>query len=436
MPGESYGGSLGVAVISAFTLITGSPFVGIKLTALLFFVLFAICLFCLARRVFSELIALPAVALVCLSPPFLTIMGIRERGAHGETPFFGTLLMYVTIRLYERWNTSAGGWLGFGTLVGFNWYNDYLSIVFIVPCVLFLILNRGLASIRPATALGGVIIGSLPYWLFVLTHRVLPPFDGRGLQFFDPFAGFKNFFAVGFPIVTGARQNFQRQDLVPIFSNLVIFLYLGAIILFLAHVLSEKGSLRSVKTLLALHLVFYPFVFAFSRFAWFADEPRYLIGLYASLPIALAWFLCHLWRHSKILATTAMAIVIGVSVYGSLTVPPDVFNTIFAEPNAAVIRFLREKHLKHFYANYWIAYRIMFETEEELIGATYFGVRYERYPEFKPRVDADPNPAYIAWESEAVGFEQRLQTSGRSYEKRPIGRYIVFYDVHPRLPAD
>jgi len=47
--GESYGGCLGVGVISLFTLLTGSPFLGIKLAPLLFFILFAVSLFALGR---------------------------------------------------------------------------------------------------------------------------------------------------------------------------------------------------------------------------------------------------------------------------------------------------------------------------------------------------------------------------------------------------
>jgi hypothetical protein len=112
-----------------------------------------------------------------------------------------------------------------------------------------------------------------------------------------------------------------------------------------------------------------------------------------------------------------------------------------------VIRFLRKQHIRHFYANFWIVYRLMFESvvsvqapppelaSQELVGANYFSIRFERFSEATREVQNAPSPAYIAWAHEAPGFEQSLRRSGRRFRRTTFGSFVVYYDVWP-LPSE
>jgi hypothetical protein len=92
-PGVAYGGCAGPITAALFMLLSGSPFLALKLTPLFFFALFLLALFALARRIVGPAGALASAALVAFSPMFLTQMTCHLVGPHLETIFLGTLLM-------------------------------------------------------------------------------------------------------------------------------------------------------------------------------------------------------------------------------------------------------------------------------------------------------------------------------------------------------
>jgi hypothetical protein len=471
IPGVTYGGFLGPGVTGVLMLLTGSPFIAPKLAATLFFLLSCVALFGLADRVAGRAAALVAVVLVGFSPMFLTWTSIRPIGPHGETLCLGTLLMWLTVVLTdrERRNIQAGkppgrrralGFFAWGLLAGFAWYTYYLAITYIAPCALFLTLaslrtwfpawRGGSATLSRLLKMGGaatvgLLIGSLPYWIFAVNNRIMPPFGSTNPPWFAPVLGLRVFSMVGFPIITGARVAWSRSDLIPVLSRAVIYFYLVSAVWFAAAACRAR-RLSDGKLLIVLHLVFYPVLFSLSSFSYFADQPRYLVGLYSSLPIVLAWGISRTATRSKVLAGTILLLVISTSIYGNLKTTAVQFNTAFDEPTAALIGFLRDQKIRYFYANYWIVYRVMFESvvsvaepppekaDLELIGSSFFNVRAERDPVATTLVNKARNPAYVAWVHEAPNFEKNLQGNGRTYKKRQLGRYSVFYAIDPPLP--
>lgn len=470
--GVTYGGFLGPAVVGLLMLVTGAPFIAIKLSSALFFLLFCAALFGLADRVAGRAAAVVAVILVCFSPMFLTWLTTRAVGPHGETLFLGTLLMWLTVVLADREAPDIEArrplvrrrviaFFAWGLLAGFSWYTYYLAVTYIAPCALvlaFSLLRPGIPGWRERSAtimskllkiggaaIVGLLIGSLPYWIFVLDHRVLPPFGSTNPPWFAPVLGLKMFFMIGFPIITGARVAWSRSDLIPMLSKGVLYFYLASVVWFAAVAFLGR-RFSNGRLLVALHLLFCPLIFSLSSFSYFADQPRYLVGLYSSLPIALSWAICRTAVRSRVLAVTVLLVVTSVSVYGNLKTTAEQFNTIFAEPNAALIEFLREQRIQYFYANFWIVYRVMFESTIsvaepppekaalELTGSSFFSMRAERDPAATALVNKARYPAYVAWVHEAPEFEKDLRAAGRTYEKKQLGRYSVFYRIQPPLP--
>ncbi len=226
--------------------------------------------------------------------------------------------------------------------------------------------------------------------------------------------------------------------MVPFFSKAIVYAYGLAVGAFLLAGL--RGWFRKTAFLvLGLQLVGVPILFALSKFSWFASEPRYLAGLYCSLPLAMAWAAMALFRRSKILAT-ALPLAVGItSLVVALRTPSTVFSTIFDDPTAPLVRFMEDHGLRHFYSNYWITYRLMFEstpdpyTPPPLVGATYFHVVLNRYEDYTREVESDPRAAYITWPGETREFEELLAAKGRTYRRQDIGRFTVFYEISPPL---
>ncbi len=95
-----------------------------------------------------------------------------------------------------------------------------------------------------------------------------------------------------------------------------------------------------------------------------------------------------------------------------------------------LIRLLREKNIKYAYADYWIAYRLIFETGEEVICTVYPPAVNDRYSPYTKLVEQAESPAYIIMEPRSFGFEEMLAAMKiRRYEKEELAPFVLFYDV-------
>ena len=54
-----------------------------------------------------------------------------------------------------------------------------------------------------------------------------------------------------------------------------------------------------------------------------------------------------------------------------------------------LIDALEAHHVKHFDADYWIAYRVTFETDERIVGSPR---SFKRWPAVRPRRRRRPHP--------------------------------------------
>src|SRR5262249_51485514 len=155
-------------------------------------------------------------------------------------------------------------------------------------------------------------------------HRTLPPFHRDMAHGFDPIAGFKNAFVIGFPVLTGARWPFSREDLAPWLSPGLVALYVAAALCYLAALVRDRTPFGNPKWLAVPLFAFNLVIFAFSQFHDFADEPRYLLALGVGLPLTLAWFCAVLWRRAKTAAAAAVLLATALSAFGSVTLPPQI----------------------------------------------------------------------------------------------------------------
>ena len=93
-----------------------------------------------------------------------------------------------------------------------------------------------------------------------------------------------------------------------------------------------------------------------------------------------------------VLLVAALAVSIdGVHRIRCCTSPaaPDVAMPRYTGP---LIDALEAHHVKHFEADYWIAYRVAFETDERIIGSPR---AFKRWPPFDRAVAADPHPPAV-----------------------------------------
>ncbi len=175
----------------------------------------------------------------------------------------------------------------------------------------------------------------------------------------------------------------------------------------------------------------YPFLYAASSFTFFVDEPRYLVFL-APVPALLLG--AALVRVGPAVTGVALAAALAFSVaglvqlehqgrYSPLRVPADI------QP---VLETLERHHVRHVLANYWIAYRITFESDERIIASP---SGFWRYKPYHDAVAADPRPGRVFLEGSAAERRERPALVRRGYDRLRVDGFVV-YVPDPTMPQD
>jgi hypothetical protein len=175
--------------------------------------------------------------------------------------------------------------------------------------------------------------------------------------------------------------------------------------------------------------VAFPFLYAASSFTFFVDEPRYLVFL-APVPALLVG--AGLVRLGLIPAVVALGCAGTLSAvglvqiehqgrYSPLRVPSDI------QP---VLDALEAHHVDHVLANYWIAYRITFESRERIVASP---SGFWRYRPYHDAVAADPRPGRVFLTGSRNEREARRSLVRDGYERLPVDGFVVYV---PRRVAE
>ena len=180
------------------------------------------------------------------------------------------------------------------------------------------------------------------------------------------------------PIVLGFRS--PTTEWLPVSGWFAVPMVLTAVVSYGA----LRGRLREGATpFFHVFLITTPLVFVFSGSYVDAQSYRYLMPLYAALPVVLAVGVDRMIRWNGGVGAAGLAVLIGMFAvqeaawYQRLT--PDL-------KAAAQVRCLRESGVRGVFADYWLSYKLTFLSGEEVIVAPSSGV--DRYPPFTAFVRA------------------------------------------------
>ena len=238
-----------------------------------------------------------------------------------------------------------------------------MSAVFAIAAVCWLVWRRP-ATLRDSPyALAGVLAGLAPWLVSNIRHDwwsfTLPPGGGT---YVSHFRGFVN---GTLPMQLGVRVPFEQAWLG---GALVGGALLGAA--YLAFLVIGARRIREPFGLLVVVALAFPFISSLSSFTWLVDEPRYVYILSPVLALLVGSLLTTTRRALAGVAAAAVLSVAGLLVIADsteyrvradgLAVPAD-----FAPLVAALDRL----RLDRVYADYWIGYRLTFETDERIVAA-------------------------------------------------------------------
>jgi 4-amino-4-deoxy-L-arabinose transferase-like glycosyltransferase len=416
--GQSYGGTLEPLLVALAFALAGSGVLALKLVPILLFALAGLLVWLIGRRTIGDRGAVIAVTLFGLGPAYVVWWSTKERGFYGVTLVLSLLVVLLVLRLHDRVDRRELAALGLAFGVGW-WTNAMIGFI-AVPAVCWLVWRRPRVLRQAWIAFVGAAIGA-SLWIreavvndFAPLHQGPEPGNDTYLDHLH------TFFAADLPMALGLRIPFSLQW--PAGEVVARIIELVAVVAVVWAVSRRRGRPWEILVVTALA---YPFLFAFAPVAAYNLEPRYLfllspiIALLAGLAVA---------RHTFLAAVVcAVALALSVSglrsladrdlvaaASGGVAVPADATPAIDA---------LEGRRVRYALASYWLAYRLTFESDENVIVASTGQVRY---PPYQRAVLGSSKPAriYLAGSRDEAAARRDLESKGYSRVER--GRWILF----------
>jgi hypothetical protein len=418
--GQAYGGSQEAVLASAVFVVTGSSVLGLKAVMVALTALTALLTWRVGRRVVGEHAAVLAAAVVWLGPPFAVLWSTKARSFYGMSSTMALLAILAALRLLERPSRADAALLG--VAVGMGWWANPQTAAVVGPAVLCaLALRPSLLRLSPV-AVPAALVGAGPWLLFNLRNRWeslhTPPVPIE-TTFPERFA---DFFTEALPRYLGLTDQLSGAWR---WGGLSLLLYLALAAAAVAWLVAAVRA-RDRRTVLAAPLVAFPVYFGVNPFTAY-PEPRYVWVIAPVLLLALADVAVRLAaRVGRPAAAFALVPLVAVgSVLGLVDLTRDVDQgggnwDLVAGDADPLADALLARGYTHAYAEYWIAYKLSFESDERLIAT---GVPHRRGVADEAAVNADPRPAYVTLAGDPVAERVRagLAAAGVPAERIVVG---------------
>ena len=445
--GQPYGGSQEVALTALVFSIAGPSTLAVKLVPLGLNVAACILVWRVGLRTVGSPAAELAGALSWVWPAAFVWWSVKATGFYELALVLAAATLLLVLRLRERDSLRDAAWLGL--VLGLAcWATPQFAVV-AVPALVWLLVARP-SVIRTAWAAAATgLVGVFPWLGHNLLHgwvSVRPPAIFRtGNGYLDHLG---EFFTVGLPGALGVRVPDGVHWVPPVAGQVLYVAALGAFAVALFRT-------RAVHSLLAAVAIAYPFLLSLSTYAWFMEHPKYLLFLSPVLALLVARAAVSLPPAASLgvlegaaALTAAAVLVMSRGAYvdpGAAGVPPSsnapapsdahvvqmrdddwlAYRVIPAD-FGPVLDYLAERGIEHVYADYWLAYRIAFESDEEVIATPYRGNL--RQGAFDAVVRAAERPAYVFVRGTRTDplFRELLTAQGVTFVRTEVGAFVVY----------
>jgi 4-amino-4-deoxy-L-arabinose transferase-like glycosyltransferase len=357
---QPYGGSqevlLGVPVFAAF----GSGLLQLRVIPMTLYAVAAVIVWRVGLRTVGERAAVAAGALLWVWPPYSLVHVTREYGFYASGLVYCGLLLLLALRIDELPSRARVAW--FGLVLGLAFWQTAQIIPIAVVAIAWVAVRRPTALRHLWVGLLAAVLGALPWlvwnvrhdWGSILPHSTLAAYR-QGLRLFaSPL----------FPMALGLRAPLTDQLLMP--KVLVYLVYVSLLVLFV--VTGWRKRHERVSLVYAVALAF-PFLLVLSRKATSnTSDPRFLIVLTPVLALLLSQLAGTYLRGLALVAVGCVVTVVCLHrLDGWYATHERVWPLRTPRSLAPLISTLDRLHVRNAYAEYWIAYRVAFDSGEHII---------------------------------------------------------------------
>ena len=433
--GQHYGGTAEALPVAMSYALFGPSTLALRLPSLLLAGVGAVLVWRCARRLMDPGPARVAGLLAWVWPPAAVWFGTREQLFYGPTVVIGLAAILLAMRradpIARRQPFSASAaveWAALGLALGLGWWTSPNIMYFAVPGVAVLLWpneRSGRVEWPSAagliTAVATATVGALP-WLVTNVGSGFPSL--RDTQGFTANGSYLDrlwwYVTHGLPAELGLRQIGTLQWIAGLLG---VGVYVAALVgLAVAGRRAIAHRSRLVVGADLVGFVAFPFIFATIPFGMDQANLRYLFFL--------APFLVLLVARLAVGPRTAVAVLVGAMVItgigfvrlDQLTTSTDSsFRIGRSGELGGVIAALEAAHTDAVHADYWVAYRLTFESDEQIVAAPSAGALRsaagENFVRNRARaawvVDADsPQQQALLDALDHLGVESRVVIAG------------------------
>lgn len=415
----NYGGPQETWLAAGVFAIFGSSTLALKLVSVALFALGAVLTWRVGRRTVGEPGASLGAALFWIAPAYGVWWSTKERAYFGLGVVCALVVLLFVLRLRERDSRLDAAVLGFALGFGF-WANPEVLAVG-VPAIAWLFLRRPRALRLSWIAAPAALVAMSPWLVWNARNDWLSlhftSLAGRDTTYLGRLG---DLFRFTLPTWLGVRVPYSLDWLLGrgLGIGLLALLAVGFVI-------ALRHRPAPLEPLLVVALAF-PFLYASSTFAFYISEPRYLVLVGPVLALLGGWMLTRLPFPA---AGALVAAIAALSLAGLVRMEQeDLYRPIVSDgrvPNdlRPLLRVLERERADRVLANYWIAYRISFESRERIIATSTGFVRYEPHDRL---VRSSAHPAHVYLLGTLAERDARPELLRRGYQRLTAGGFAAY----------
>jgi dolichyl-phosphate-mannose-protein mannosyltransferase len=429
--GSGYGGTIESVLTAPILRVFGTSWLGLRIVPILLSAVAALVVWRIGRRLYGEPGAATAGALLWVWPPFLVAhLTQQQSGFYASGLLLGAVLILLALRAVEA--PTRGRVAVFGFLTGVALWDDVQLLAIVVPLVAWLVWQRRAVLAHAWLAVALAVLGA-SLWITWNVEHHFGSFSAHIAASSSYAHRLRVFVSPLLPMLLGLRNPLSQAPLLP--TALTDLVYLALLVLFAYGF--YRSYRRDVSVLYAVAVTF-PFVYALSRATLLTEEPRYLLQLSPVIALLVGHAVSAAKNYARAASVAVVATALAISVV-SLAKMNTWRKANPREPAVAprniepVLKLLDRTGVDRLYAQYWVAYRIDFETNEHIIAAEsklttlrFSGDRpiptanpVIRWKPYQTEVDAAPRAGFvfIDWAGDAnraarLAVQRRLQAHG------------------------
>jgi 4-amino-4-deoxy-L-arabinose transferase-like glycosyltransferase len=420
--GQAYGGTIEALVAAPFFKVFGPSVMVERLLLLVIAAVAAILTWRVGRRLVGEPAATIGAAVFWTMSCFFTWWSTKLNIYYGAL-CLALAVVLLLLRLRDEDDRTLPRWwpVAFGLAAGAAIWSNPQTAFLLVPAGIVHAKTMLTNVKKVATAIPFAVVGAAP-WLVYSVRNHWSTLHVPGVDVYLPYTERVQLFFRQLPIAVGARQPVTGQWIVPG----TVFAAIAAI----ATVALAVQAARNVRgtRVIAVVVVGYALLYGLSPQGGqpgASVQPRYLLFVLPVLALAIGALI----QRPKALGALAVAATVACTAVGLRAMDTNHTTLMSGGPGVNVpsdfgdlTTLLEQRHIRHAYSFYWVAYRTTFETEERtIVDPAHWHV--SRYKPYADEVRMAKEPAAVI----VLNDTPQLDAMRRLFEGKQIA-----YQVHQR----